>query len=63
MEEKNPNSVWWNDGVKPAVRRKEVAWNERLGASDEKAKERCMETYREGRRKVKRCIYITAKRK
>ena len=34
---KNPKSVWWNDEVKAAVRRKEV-----LAASDEEAKERCM---------------------
>ena len=28
-----------------------------LVASDEEAKEACMETYREEKRKVKRCIY------
>ena len=28
-----------------------------LAASDEKAKERCMEAYTEEKRKVKRCIY------
>ena len=28
-----------------------------LGASDQKAKERCMEAYIEEKRKVKRCIY------
>ena len=49
---KNPMSVWWNNEVKAAVRRKVV-----LGASDEESKERCMEVYREEKRKVKKCIY------
>ena len=44
---KNPKSVWWNDGIKAAVRRKETAWKEVLPASDEETKERCMEVYRE----------------
>ena len=35
---KNPKSVWWNDEVKTAVRRKDV-----FGAEDEEAKERFME--------------------
>ena len=55
---KNPKSVWWNDEVKAAVRRKEA-----LAASDGEAKERCMEAYREEKRKVKRYIYIRANRK
>ena len=42
---------------KAAVRRKKSAWKEVLAASDEEAKERCMEAYREEKRKVKRCIY------
>ena len=49
---KNPKSLWWNDKVKAAVRRKEV-----LAASNEEAKERCMEVYREEEIKVKRCVY------
>ena len=44
--------MWWNDEIIAVVRRKEV-----LAASDEEAKERCMEMYREEKRKVKRCIY------
>ena len=48
---KNPKSVWWNDKVKAAVMGKEV-----LAAADEEAKERCMEAYREDKRKIKRCI-------
>ena len=44
---KNPKSVWWNDEIKAAVRRKEV-----LGASYEETKERYMEAYREEKRKV-----------
>ena len=53
---KNPKSVWWNDEIKAAVRRKEVAWKEVLAASDKETKEGCMEEYREYKRKVKRCI-------
>ena len=34
-----------------------------LAPSDEEAKERCMEVYREEKRKVKRYIYIRAKNK
>ena len=45
-------NVWQNDEIKAAVRRKEV-----LAASNEEAKERCMEAYEEEKRKVKRCIY------
>ena len=41
----------WNDDIKTAVRRKDV-----LAPSDEEAKERCMELYREEKRKVKGCI-------
>ena len=47
--------MWWKDEIKAAVRRKEAAWKV-LAASDEEAKERCIEVYREVR-KVKRCIY------
>ena len=48
----NPESVWQNDQVKGGVKRKEV-----LGARDEDARERCLEVYKEEKRKVKRCIY------
>ena len=37
---KNPKSMWWNDKVKDAFRRKEAACKEVLAASDEEAKER-----------------------
>ena len=57
MVGKNPKNVWWNDEAKSAVRRKESAWKEVLAASNEEAKERCMETYREEKRNIKRCIY------
>ena len=43
LAEKNPNSVWWSDEEKAAVRRKEASWKEVLRARDEEAKERCME--------------------
>ena len=45
-----------NDVVKAVVRRKEAT------ASDEEAKERCMEAYREEKIKVKRCIYQSRKK-
>ena len=59
---KNPKSVWWNDDIKAAFRRKEAVWKEVLAASDEEAKERCMETYREEKRKARKCIYVRAKK-
>ena len=59
---KNPKSVWWNDGVKDAVRRKEAPWKEVLAPSDEKSKERCMEAYKEEKRNVKMFI-IQSKKK
>ena len=59
---KNPNSVWWNDEVKVAVRRKEAAWKEVLAASDEEVEERCIRAYKEEKRKVKG-VHIKAKRK
>ena len=62
VEGKNPKSLWWNDEVKAKARRKENAWKEVLGASDEEAKERCIEAYREEKRKIKRCIYQSKKK-
>ena len=62
MGEQNPKSVWWNDEIKAAVKRKEAAWNEVLAASEKEAKERCMEAYRGEKRKVKTCI-IQSKKK
>ena len=53
----NPKSVWWNDQVKAAVKRNKDVWKEVLGARDEDARERCLEVYKEEKRKVKRCIY------
>ena len=46
---KNPKSVLWNDEVKAAVMRKEAAWKE-VSTTNEEAKERCMEAYREEKR-------------
>ena len=37
----------WNDQLKAAVKRKEDAWKEVLGARDEEAKESCLEVYKE----------------
>ena len=62
VEGNNPKSVWWNDEIKAAVRRKEAAWKEVLAASNEEAKERCMEVYKEEKRKDKRCIYQSKKK-
>ena len=53
--------MWWNDEIKPASRRKEAAWKGLLSASDEETKERCMEVYREDKRKFKRCIIQSKK--
>ena len=55
----NPKSVWWNDQVKAAVKRKEDAWKEVLGARDEDARERYLEVYKTEKRKVKRSIYTS----
>ena len=54
--------MWRNDEIKVANRKKKAAWKEVLAASDEEAKERRMEAYREEKRKVKRCI-IQSKKK
>ena len=52
----------WNDEVKPAVRIKQAAWKEVLAASDEEAKERCMEVYKKEERKVKKGLYLSKKK-
>ena len=54
--------MWWNDKIKAAVTRKEAAWKEVFVASNEETKERCMEAYKEEKRKVKRCIIQTKKK-
>ena len=54
-EGKNTRSIWWQDEVKVAVRRKEAARKEMSAANDEKGKEKCRK--RTEKRKVKRCIY------
>ena len=59
---KNPKNVWWDDEVKAVVKRMEDAWKQVLGARDEAAKERCIDMYREEKRKVKRCIYQSKKK-
>ena len=57
----NLKVVWWNDHVKGAVKRKEDAWKEVLGATGEDARERCLEVYKKEKRKVKRFIYQSKK--
>ena len=42
-------------------KRKKDVWKQELGARDKAAKERCMEAYREMKRKVKSCIYQSKK--
>ena len=57
-------SVWWNDEIKTAVRRKEATWNGVLAAGDEEAKKRCMDAYKEEKRRERlNGLYIRAKRK
>ena len=58
---KNRNIMWWNDKAKAPVKRKETAWKEMLGVRDEDSKERCMEAYKEEKRKVNMCIYQNKK--
>ena len=62
VEEKNSKSVWWIDDIKAEVRRKEAALKDVLASSDEEAEERCMEEYKEEKKKVKRCIYHSEKK-
>ena len=54
--------MWWNNEVQATFKRKEAAWKEVLAASNEEAKERCMEACREEKRKVERCIYQSKKK-
>ena len=42
---------------KDAEKRKEAAWKHTLGTRDKVAKERCMEVYKQEKRKVKGLIY------
>ena len=39
---RNPKSVWWDDEVKAAFKRKEDAWMEVLGAKDVDERGRCL---------------------
>ena len=45
---KNPKSVWRNDEIKVAVKRKEAAWKGVLATSDEETKERCIGSLQRG---------------
>ena len=58
---KNPKSVWWNDEIKAAVRRKDAAWKEVLAASDEEEKKDVWKRTERRRERLK-CVYIRAKR-
>ena len=56
--------MWWNDEIKAVVRRREAAWKGVLAVSDEETKERCMEAYREEKRRERlKRLYIRVKRK
>ena len=44
--------MWGNNQIKAAVKRKKV-----LRARDEDARKRCLEIYKEEKRKFKRCFY------
>ena len=43
--------MWWNDEIKATVKRKEAALKGVLAFSNEEAK-RCMESYKDDKRKV-----------
>ena len=47
--------------MKDAVERKEAAWREILGTRNEAANNRCVDIYKEEKRKVKRYIYQSKK--
>ena len=49
---RNPKSVCWSNQVKAAVMRSKVSWKEVLRARNGEAKERCLEVYKEEKRKV-----------
>ena len=59
-EGKNPRSIWWQDEVKVAVRRKEAAWKEMSAANDEKGKEKCRKRTEKRRERLKG-VYIRSK--
>ena len=59
---KNPKNVWRKVEIRATVRRKEAAWKVELAASNEEAKEICMEAYRKEKRRVKRCTYQRKKK-
>ena len=47
MGGKSLKSMWWNDEIKAAVRKRETAWKGVLAASNEETKKRCREVYGE----------------
>ena len=53
--------MWWNDQVKTGVKREEDVWKV-LGARDEDSWERCLEAYKEEKRKVKGAFIKVRKR-
>ena len=46
MGGKNSKSEWWNDEVRVAVTKNEIAWKA-LAASNKNTKERCTDDYKE----------------
>ena len=50
----NPKGLWRNDHVKAAVKRKEDARKEVLGARDKNERGICLEAYKDEKRKAKR---------
>ena len=59
---KNPKTVWWNDEIKYAVRRKEDAWKEVMAASEMKRQKKNVWKHSEKRRERLKCVYIRGKR-
>ena len=60
--EMNPKNIRWNDVVKVSVERKEAAWKEVLGVMYAASKDRCIEVYKEEKRRLKG-VFIRAKRR
>ena len=58
----NPKSVWWNEEVKAAVRRKEAAWKDVCQLATKRQNQDIWKFIEKKRERLKG-VYIRAKRK